>query len=132
MPHDRVSELLASLYRALAGVAPTPEVTRAIEQCREDNGLDAGREFPEWLLGVLGAVLERHEVERALFPKIGSEVATFLAEVSQLFPGWQHDDQGEYVAMTFPLLGVRAHLSREALTPRGEHSCSYSVRRLAA
>ncbi len=48
-----------------------------------------------------------------------------------MIPGWEHHDEGEWVTMAFAALGVKIVLSREARTPDGRPSDSYSVTRLA-
>ena len=127
-----LTQLLLSVYRASCGEEPPAEVAVAIDDSRWNNGLQAGREIPAWLPAVFEAVLERREVGVTLFPDIGSAIGSLLLEVAPLFPGWQYEDQGEWVEMIFPRLGIRVVLSREWSTPEGTHCCSYTVKRLPA
>ncbi|MEJ7596465.1 MAG: hypothetical protein WKG01_01040 [Kofleriaceae bacterium] len=72
-------------------------------------------------------MLEGRATGPVLVPSVGADAASFLMDVADLIPGWAHDDQGEYIRIKFPALGVQIVISNEALTPESKGSSSYSV-----
>ena len=128
MPSPNLTELIVALYRRLHHRDPDSSVVQAIEQAREDNGLDQDDQVPSWLIDSFTAVLANHEVKNELFPQIGSDIASFFEEVASVIPGWKHHDEGEWVLMDFPAIHAQLYLSREARTPEGGSCSSYSVR----
>jgi hypothetical protein len=130
MERASLTELMIELYRRLNGREPGPDVIASIREFQEDNGLLEDDQVPEWLTSVFETALAGREVKHVLFPRIGSDISTFLDEVATVIPGWEHEDEGEWVTMTFAPLGVKILLSREARTPEGAPSDSYSVERI--
>ena len=126
------TELLVDLYRRLNNRVPEPEVIEGIRQLQEENGLLDGDRIPGWLYASIAAALARHESPDVLFPEVGSDVGSFLIEVSELIPGWEHVDDGEWITISFTVLGVQIYISREAMTIERTSCCSYSVRLLSA
>lgn len=125
-----LTEVLFELYRRLNQREPDARVIEAIQQLREDNGLADDQQVPAWLPAALDAALGGREVSNVLFPEVGSDVGSFLLEVSEIVPGWEYDDQGELATMTFPALHVQLFLSREAADSEGSGCASYSVLRM--
>lgn len=128
MESQRLTDQLVELYRRLNDRAPEAETVDAIRQAQEDNGLLESA--PSWLTDSLSAVLDGRTTGPLLFPSVGSDAGSFLMEVADLIPGWEHDDQGEYIRMRFPAIGAQIVISNEALTPEGKGSSSYSVQRV--
>jgi hypothetical protein len=122
-------ELMVELNRRLTGRPPTEEFVDAIRRLREGYDLEDDTKVPGWLTDAFGAALEGRETGKVHFERIGSDVDSFLSEVSELISGWEHDDQGESIGIGFPALGVKIHLSREERNPAGESCCAYKVTR---
>jgi hypothetical protein len=127
MEPQSLTDQLVELYRRLNQRAPEAETAGAIRQSQEDNGLLEAA--PVWLTDALAAVLAGRTTGPVLFPSVGSDAGSFLMEVADLIPGWEHDDQGEYIRMRFPALGTEILIINEALTPEGKGCSSYSVQR---
>ena len=125
MSERTLTELMAELYRSLTGLDAGCGTLDTIRASVQDNGLDSPPR--DWLTNLFDAVLARRTAGPDLFPHDGGDVATFWLEASGVIPGWQLDDQGEWVLMTFPALGMQVRVSREALTPDGHGCCSYVV-----
>ena len=128
MESQSLTDQLTELYRRLNGCAPEAGTVDAIRQAQQDNGLLEAA--PSWLTDSLSAVLDGRTTDSVLFPSVGSDAGSFLIEVADLVPGWEHDDQGEYTRIQFPAIGAQILISNEALTPEGKGSSSYSVQRM--
>lgn len=124
-----LTDLIAQLYQRVAGGPPTQSVVDAIHQHRWDCDLEDDTKVPAWLTDMLGAALQGRETGVVRFERIGSDVSSFLLDVSEMVPGWQHVDQGESIEIELPSLGVHIHLSRESRSDAGAHCSSYSVMR---
>jgi hypothetical protein len=130
MPPRTLTALLHELYRRLHGRDPDPATLAAIAEARADNGLDDDAQVPSWLGDALAAALDGREVDRVRFRRIGSDVSSFVMDLAEIVPGLQHHDEGEWLTLSMPAVGVRIVLSREARMPDGTGGASYSVQSL--
>jgi len=124
----RLTDLMVQLYRRLNGREPSPDTVEVIETLRDDYDLDDDS-VPPWLVDAFNAAMEGKALGRVDFQEEG-DVAAFLLEAARKVPGWEHDEQGEYLAMRFPALGTRVVINREGLSPQGTHCCFVRVERL--
>ncbi|NUM79853.1 hypothetical protein HUU42_03525 [bacterium] len=122
-----LTELMIDLYRGLNDREPGPEIVASIRGFQEDNGLLNDHNVPEWLTSVFKDALAKRGIKNVLFQQIGSDISTFLDEVSTVIPGWKHHDEGEWVEIVLEQIGVKILLSREARTLDGKGCSSYSV-----
>lgn len=127
-----LTTMMMALYGRLTGHPPTEGFVDAVRQLREDYELEDDAKVPSWLTDMFAAAMEGRETGTVRFEDIGSDVASFLSEVSRLVPGWSHDDQGEWIGNVLAPLGVQIYLSREAANDAGKSCCSYTVSRIPA
>lgn len=130
MTRQSLTTLLVELYLRIHGRAPDPSFAASIDSLRYDYDLEEDGQVPTWLSDALEALLQQKETAAVRFEKIGSDVSSFLTEASELVPGWEHDDQGEWIELRVPALGARLLISREALSSTGAGCCSYVVKPL--
>jgi hypothetical protein len=125
-----LTDLFTELISKLNGTAPSDETVAAIEQLVVDDDVEDER-VPGWFIEALKAVLAGEEKATVWFPSIGSDVRSFVAEVSPLIPGMDLEDEGEYLLMKFPSLGLEIYMSGEAIDPATGKGCdSIAVQRL--
>lgn len=130
MTPRHIEAVVLELCARLSGHAPSLAVVEQIREAIIDNGLDVHPRA--WLTDIFEAVLAGREVAPAVtFPRDNGDVASFWKSASQVVPGWGYDDQGESLAMAFPGIGVRVHVSREARNAEGQHCYSYKITRLS-
>jgi hypothetical protein len=128
MREPTLTMLMEKLRKRLTG-QPTPEhFVDAVRQLRKDYDLD-DEKIPDWLIDMWVAVLEGRETGTVRFDQIGSDISSFLMEISELIPGWKHDEQGESIEIDLAPVTTHIHLSRESRNAAGTHCCSYTVTR---
>jgi hypothetical protein len=121
---------MTETYRHLAGHPPAADFVEAVDQLRWDYDLEDDAAVPTWLTDAFSAAVKGRTTDIVRFDSIGSDVDSFLTEMSRLVPGWEHDDQGESIEIKLPPLGVEIYLSREALSSTGTGCSSCVVRRI--
>jgi hypothetical protein len=129
MKTHSLRDMLINLFRQSELQDPPLSLIANLQECIEDNGLQDDDHVPAWLVDSIGAVLDGKELPDTLIDSVDGDVANFLSEVSDVLPGCEHSDQGEWIRMTFPALRSQIYISREALDAEHRVCSKYSVKR---
>jgi hypothetical protein len=129
MQSPMLTILMEQIRERLTDQPPPEHFEDSVRQLREDYDLDDDAKVPSWFIQMWVAVLEGQGTGTVCFDQIGSDISSFLMEVSELISGWKHDEQGESIEIDFPSVTTHIHLSRESRTDAGTHCCSYTVTR---
>lgn len=129
MTHRNITALLHELYRRSEKHAPTSGFVNRLQECLEDNGLHDDRRVPTWLIEALEAVLHGQELRDIDIGRLDGDTSNFLDEVSAILPGWHHVDEGEWLEVTFTVLGMRLYITREGLNAERKTCHKYSIQR---